>query len=147
MDLEKKLLEAQKLAESESAKQEDLQSQLRVSSQKLEEASSKLKVLYGLEHPRIETEVLGHSLVRSLVRSHCSLAHLLHPSRFARAFRCAHFAHSLARGRVNNGMSQNDLVLSHRPSTTLKTFLSTRNSVYNSGMTSWRMRSVSWPSD
>ena len=33
------------------------------------------------EQPRIQTEVLGHSLVRSLVRSHLSLT---------RALRCAH---------------------------------------------------------
>ena len=48
--------------------------------------------------------VLGHSLVRSLVRSHRSLIRLLRTARFARALRCAHSfaralrcAHSLAR--------------------------------------------------
>ena len=46
---------------------------------------------YGRKLPRIQTEVLGHSLVRSLVRSHCSLVRSL-----------AHFAHSLARGTVND---------------------------------------------
>ena len=49
---------------------------------------------YG--QPRIQTEVLGHSLVRSLVRSHRSLVRLLRTARFARALRCAHlFARSL----------------------------------------------------
>ena len=56
----------------------------------------------GLEQTRIETELLGHSLVRSLVRSHHSLVRLLQTACFARALRCAHsFAHSLARGKVN----------------------------------------------
>ena len=57
----------------------------------------------GLEQIRIETKVLGHSLVRSLVRSHRSLVRshrslvrLLRTTRFARALGCAHsFAHSL----------------------------------------------------
>ena len=40
--------------------------------------------------------VLGHSLVRLLVRSHRLLIRLLRNARFARALRCAHsFAHSL----------------------------------------------------
>ena len=39
---------------------------------------------YGRKQPRIQTVVLGHSLVRSLVRSHRSLV------RFARALCCAH---------------------------------------------------------
>ena len=40
--------------------------------------------------------VLGHSLLRSLVRSHRSLIRLLRTARFARALRCAHsFARSL----------------------------------------------------
>ena len=40
---------------------------------------------------------MGHSLVRSLVRSHCSLICLLRTARFACALRCAHsFARSLA---------------------------------------------------
>ena len=48
---------------------------------------------YCLEQPKIQTAVLGHSLVRSLVRSHRSLVRLL---RTARALRCAHsFARSL----------------------------------------------------
>ena len=55
--------------------------------------------------------------VRSLVRSHRSLVRLLQTARFACALRCAHwfahFAHSLAHGKVNDWMSQNDLVLSH----------------------------------
>jgi len=45
----------------------------------------------------IATLVMGHSLVRSLVRSHRSLVRLLRTARFARALRCAHsFARSLA---------------------------------------------------
>ena len=40
--------------------------------------------------------VQGHSLVRSLVRSHCSLIRLLRTARYARALRCAH---SLAHGK------------------------------------------------
>ena len=52
-------------------------------------------------------QVLGHSLVRSLVRSHRSLVCLFRTARFARALRCAHsftrlfahFAYSLARGK------------------------------------------------
>ena len=49
--------------------------------------------------------VIGHSILRSLVRSHRSLSRLLRTARFARALRCAHsFAHSLthswARGKV-----------------------------------------------
>merc|ERR1712136_322498 len=51
---------------------------------------------YGRKQPRIQTEVLGHSLVRSLVPSHRSLVRLLRTARFARALRCAHsFARSL----------------------------------------------------
>ena len=34
-------------------------------------------------------QVLGHSLVRSLVHLHRSLVRLLRPARFARALRCA----------------------------------------------------------
>ena len=50
----------------------------------------------GLEQPRLQAEVLGHSLVRSLVRSHSSLVRLLRTARFARALCCAHsFACSL----------------------------------------------------
>ena len=44
----------------------------------------------GPEPPRILTEVLGHSLVRSIVCSHRSLICLLRTTRFARALRCAH---------------------------------------------------------
>ena len=43
--------------------------------------------------------VLGHSLVRSLVRSHRSLIRLLRTARFARALRCAH---SLARSLTHS---------------------------------------------
>ena len=57
MDLEKKLLEAQKVAESESAKQEDLQSQLRASSQKLEEASGKLKAIDDSQDVSLNTQL------------------------------------------------------------------------------------------
>ena len=45
---------------------------------------------YGTEQPKIQTNVLGHSLVDSLVRLHRSLFRLLHPACFARALRCAH---------------------------------------------------------
>ena len=46
-------------------------------------------------------KVLGHSLVRSLVHSHCTFIHFLRTARFARALCCAHsfvrsLAHSLA---------------------------------------------------
>ena len=51
---------------------------------------------YGQIQPRIQTEVLGHSLVRSLVRSHRSLIRLLQTARFAPTLRCNHlFARSL----------------------------------------------------
>ena len=62
----------------------------------------------GPEHLKIETEVLGHSLVCLLVRLHRSLIKLAPPyllcSRaplrlFVRSL--AHFAHSLTRGTVN----------------------------------------------
>ena len=72
---------------------------------------------YGPKQQRIQTEVLGHSLIHSLVRSHRSLIRMLRTARFARALRCAHsfarsltsltpslphFAPSLARGKVND---------------------------------------------
>ena len=61
---------------------------------------------YGLKQPEIQTAVLGHSLVRSLICLHRSLVRLLRPAHFARALRCAdslaHFAHSLAHGTVND---------------------------------------------
>ena len=44
----------------------------------------------GPEQPKIQIGALGHSLVRSLVRSHRSLVCLLRTARFARALRCAH---------------------------------------------------------
>ena len=44
----------------------------------------------GPDQPKTQTKVLGHSLVRSLVRSHCSLVYMLHPACFARANCCAH---------------------------------------------------------
>ena len=47
-----------------------------------------------LEQPKIGKLVMGHSLVRSLVRSHRSLVRSHRTARFARALRCAH---SLAR--------------------------------------------------
>ena len=50
--------------------------------------------------------VLGHSLVRLLVRSHRSLIHLLRTARFAHALRCAHsFARSLAHFLTNASTS------------------------------------------
>ena len=50
--------------------------------------------------------VLGHSLLRSLVRSHRSLIHLLRTARFARARRRAHsftdsLTHALAHGKID----------------------------------------------
>ena len=42
------------------------------------------------DKPVIGTLELGHSLVRSLVRSHRSLIRLLRTARFTRALRCAH---------------------------------------------------------
>ena len=67
----------------------------------------------GLEQTRIETQVLGHLLVRLLVRSHCSLVRLLRTAHSlrSRAPLCslvcflAHFAHSLVRGTVNDLMA------------------------------------------
>ena len=50
----------------------------------------------GPEQPKIQTEILGHPLVRSLVCSHHSLVHLLQTARFAGALHCTHlFACSL----------------------------------------------------
>ena len=54
----------------------------------------RLEIHCGPEYPKIQTEVLGHSLVRSLVRSHRSFVRSL-----------AHFAHSLARGTVIDSMA------------------------------------------
>ena len=45
---------------------------------------------YGSEQPRIETKVLDHSPVRSVVCSHCSLICLLRTACFTRALRYAH---------------------------------------------------------
>ena len=63
-----------------------------------------LAVHYGPEQPRIQTEVLGHSLVRLLVRPDHSLICLLHTACFAYALRRAHWFihHSRARGKVND---------------------------------------------
>ena len=51
---------------------------------------------------------MGHSLVCSLVCSHHSLVRLLRPTRFTCALLCAHllahFAHSLAPGKVKDWM-------------------------------------------
>ena len=44
---------------------------------------------------------LKYWATHSSVRSHRSLAHLLRTACFARALRCTHFAHSLARWKVN----------------------------------------------
>ena len=53
--------------------------------------------------------VPGHSLVRSLIRSHRSLVHLLHTACFARAFRCDHsLARLLTRSRAH-GIFVNEL--------------------------------------
>ena len=48
------------------------------------------EVHYGLEQAKIQTAVLGHLLVRSLVRSHRSLIRLLRPACFTHALCCAH---------------------------------------------------------
>ena len=71
-----------------------------------------IEVHCGPEQLKIQTEVLGHSLVRSLVRSHRSLVELAPPcSLRSRAplrslvRSLAHFAHSLTRGTVNNWMA------------------------------------------
>ena len=61
---------------------------------------------YGLEQPKIQTALLSHSLVRSLVPLHRSLVCLLRTARSRPPLRSlvrslAHFAHSLARGKVN----------------------------------------------
>ena len=62
---------------------------------------------YGLKQPKIQTAVLGHSLVRSLVHSHRSLVRLLRSRPPLRSLirSLAHFAHSLARGTVNYQMA------------------------------------------
>ena len=65
-----------------------------------------LRLHRGPEQPRIQTEVLGHSLVCLLVHSHHSHIRLLRPTHFARVLRCARLlAHSLARGKLNDRMS------------------------------------------
>ena len=65
---------------------------------------------YGRKQPRIQTAVLGHSLVRSLVRSFtrllapdCSLRSRPPLRSLVRSLaHFAHFAHSLARETVND---------------------------------------------
>ena len=57
VDLEKKLLEAQKVAEAESVKQVDLRSQLQTSTQKLEEASGKLKAIDDSQEVSLNTQL------------------------------------------------------------------------------------------
>ena len=42
---------------------------------------------------KIRTLIMGHSLIRSLIRSHRSLVRLLRIARFARALRCALWFH------------------------------------------------------
>ena len=85
-----------------------------------------LQVHCGQEQPRMQTEVVGHSLVRLLVCSHHSLVRLLRTARFARALHCAHlfahFAHSFARGKVGILMFQNQAVLNHS-ATVMKTLM------------------------
>ena len=50
----------------------------------------------GLGQPRIETQVLGHSLLHLFVCSHRTLIYLLCTARFTSTLRCAQsFAHSL----------------------------------------------------
>ena len=60
--------------------------------------SSESRCKMGRTTMKLTPIVLGHSLVRSLVHSHCTLIRLLRTARFTRAFRCAHsFERSLAR--------------------------------------------------
>ena len=70
--------------------------------------------LCGPEQPRIQTEVLGHLLVRSIVCSHCSVLtrslaphYSLHLRAPLRSLICllAHYAHSLAHGKVRDWMA------------------------------------------
>ena len=63
----------------------------------------KYRLHCGPKQPRIQFEVLGHSLVRSLAPSSCSLICLLHTTRFARTLHCAHsVTHSWARVTMND---------------------------------------------
>ena len=60
----------------------------------------------GQEQTRIQTEVLSHLLVRSLIRSHSSLIRLLCTAPLHLLVRLlAHFAHSRAHGTVNDRMA------------------------------------------
>ena len=68
-----------------------------------------LAVHYGPEQPRIQNEVLGHSLVRSLALLTHSLARSAHSfawyaliASLTRSAALTHFAHSLACGTVND---------------------------------------------
>ena len=54
--------------------------------------------MVGREYMKLTSRVLGPSLIRS----HCSIIHLLHTARFAHALCCAHlFARSLTRANAN----------------------------------------------
>ena len=55
----------------------------------------------GSKYMKLTRRVLGHLLICSLVRLHCSLSNLLRTACFARALRCAHsLAHSPLYKRV-----------------------------------------------
>ena len=60
----------------------------------LRTSKSQIVTHYGLEQPKIQTAVLGHSLLRSLVRSHHSLVRLLQTARIAPSTALS-FAHTL----------------------------------------------------
>ena len=61
---------------------------------------------YGPEQPRIHTEVLSHSLARSLVPLHCSFVHLPHFAPLHSLISMLpHFAHYLALDTVNDYMA------------------------------------------
>ena len=68
---------------------------------------------YCYSEPRkIGTLVLGHSLVRSLIRPHRSLICLLRTARFAHALHCAHsFVRSLARSLAPELMGKSFLFM------------------------------------
>ena len=67
-------------------------------SQSMEWVPRYLVIHCGPDQPRIQTEILGHSLVHSLVRLHCSLVCLLRTTpHYASLARSAALTRSLAR--------------------------------------------------
>ena len=73
----------------------------------------------GPRQPKIQTKVLGHSLVRLLICSHRSLIRLLHTACFVRALCCAHLFSRLltdslpssCHGKVSDSMLEQRAVL------------------------------------